>query len=413
MEASQHTFVAETGQPTQRRKKARLACNPCRARKTGCDGRKPVCSACSMRGWDDKCFYPDSVMQPSTALTLVDIDRRLQKLENARAGQDASRSSPSSAQHPSSSLDVAAAHDAGRAGSSSAEPSLASAGTSFGHAAMDERPSDEPVAARPNEPSAASNMAFNMRQGMEVPGRQGRPHDLTMNSESPVSPTESPTFPDLVGFSLHTPDRPPDEFNPQNLYLPPRAFADELLRWYWQNFHSIFPLLHWPMFKSKYRALWKQKPPPRPAFDDILFYATANMVMALACLRLDRIPLEQRQSQAEDFYHRSLRLVSVEALDTASIPIVQLLLLRAMYLYFAGKADRCWLMSGAAVRVAIGLGLHLDPRRHLNQLEREMRRRIWFGGCVSLDQYGNPSRRAILVTMKTGSSRLALADPVW
>ncbi|KAH6635993.1 hypothetical protein F5144DRAFT_591292 [Chaetomium tenue] len=68
MGTPQHTFVAETGQPPQRRRKARLACNPCRARKTGCDGRRPVCTACSLRGWDDKCGYPDSVMQPSAAL---------------------------------------------------------------------------------------------------------------------------------------------------------------------------------------------------------------------------------------------------------------------------------------------------------------------------------------------------------
>ncbi len=68
MGTAQHTFVPETGQPGQRRRKARLACNPCRARKTGCDGRKPVCSACSLRGWEDKCGYPDSVMQPSAAL---------------------------------------------------------------------------------------------------------------------------------------------------------------------------------------------------------------------------------------------------------------------------------------------------------------------------------------------------------
>ncbi|AEO68765.1 uncharacterized protein THITE_2118382 [Thermothielavioides terrestris NRRL 8126] len=82
MEPVGHTFVTETGQPTQRRRKARLACNPCRARKTGCDGRKPVCMACSLRGWEDRCTYPDSVMQQSGALTLVDLDRRLQKLEN-------------------------------------------------------------------------------------------------------------------------------------------------------------------------------------------------------------------------------------------------------------------------------------------------------------------------------------------
>ncbi|KAL2147643.1 hypothetical protein VTI28DRAFT_8097 [Corynascus sepedonium] len=382
MEASQHTFVAETGQPAQRRKKARLACNPCRARKTGCDGRKPVCSACSMRGWSDKCFYPDSVMQPSTALTLVDIDRRLQKLENeARAGHEISRNSPSSTKQPSF-LDVVA-HDAGAARSPT-ELSLKSSSVSFDHAAMNDQSLQEPVDACANEPSATANAAF-MRRGLEAAGHRQH-HDTAVNSQSPVSPIESPTFPDLVGFSLHTPDRPFENLDPHTLYLPQRHFADDLLRWYWQNFHSIFPFLNWPVFKNRYRAIWKQKPPARPAFDDILYYATLNMVLALACLRHESIPLEQRPYHADDFYRRSLQLVSAETLDSTSISIVQLLLLRAMYLYFAGKADRCWLMAGAAVRVAIGLGLHIDSKRHLNQMEREMRRRIWYGGCVSLDQ---------------------------
>lgn len=305
--------------------------------------------------------YPDEhVWGPELtgSSTLVDIDRRLQRLENAQASQDASRSSPSSSAHH---LD-AAAHDAAHAGS-------ASAGTSFGHSAMDERPSDDPVAARPNHS-----------------------HDLTMSSESPASQEESTTFPNLYGFAQHASESPPDEFSTRNVSLPllRPEFADELLRCYWQNFHSLFPILHWPMFQSKHRAVWKQKPPPRLPFDDILFFATVNMVMALACLRFDPLPLEQRQDQAEEFYHQSLRLVSMETLGNASIPVVQLLLLRGLYLYFADKADPCWLTSGAAIRVAIGLGLNLEPKEKLSQLQREMRRRIWYGGCVALDQYGKP-----------------------
>ncbi|KAK3368775.1 hypothetical protein B0H63DRAFT_81409 [Podospora didyma] len=82
MESSSHTFVPETGLPAQRRRKTRLACNPCRSCKTGCDGRKPVCSGCAMRGWDDKCGWQDTVIQPPVLLSLADLDRRLQKLEH-------------------------------------------------------------------------------------------------------------------------------------------------------------------------------------------------------------------------------------------------------------------------------------------------------------------------------------------
>jgi hypothetical protein len=185
---------------------------------------------------------------------------------------------------------------------------------------------------------------------------------------------------------MQTLEQPLDEIDPHALVLPPRQFADELLRWYWLNFHSVFPFLHWPMFKARYHAVWKEKVASSPTFDDLLFYATLNMVFATACLRNEIIELHHRHYYGDEFYKRSLRLMSAETIDAASIPIVQLLLLRGVYLYFAGRADRCWLMSGAAIRVAVGLGLHTTPKRQISQLEREMRRRVWFGGCVSLDQ---------------------------
>jgi hypothetical protein len=174
------------------------------------------------------------------------------------------------------------------------------------------------------------------------------------------------------------------------MVLPPRHFADELLRWYWQHIHSVFPFLHWPQFESKYRSLWERGPAPNQSFEVFLTYATVNMVLALAYFRDETVPLSQRQHHADEFYNRSTQLVSVDALDSSSLAIVQLLLLRGWYLYFAGKADRCWLISGAAIRMAIGLGLHAPPKKKLNQLDREMRRRVWYGGCISLDQYGAP-----------------------
>ncbi|KAH6849606.1 fungal-specific transcription factor domain-containing protein [Chaetomium sp. MPI-CAGE-AT-0009] len=365
MGTPQHTFVAETGQPPQRRRKARLACNPCRARKTGCDGRKPVCSACSLRGWDDKCGYPDSVMQPSAALTLVELDRRLQRLENdARTDPNVPRkASPNAA--PS-------------VGSSSGLGISVGENNKEHQALVEHFGSDQPAATR--------NMAY-MRQGLEVAGPR-HPHDPATRSESPESGAESPTFPTLAGFAMQTLEQPLDEIDPHALVLPPRHFADELLRWYWLNFHSVFPFLHWPMFKARYHATWKEKVASSPTFDDLLFYATLNMVFATACLRNEIIALHERYYYGDEFYKRSLRLMSAETIDAASIPIVQLLLLRGVYLYFAGRADRCWLMSGAAIRVAVGLGLHTTPKRQVSQLEREMRRRVWFGGCVTLDQYG-------------------------
>ncbi|GAB1320014.1 Fungal-specific transcription factor domain-containing protein [Madurella fahalii] len=368
METPTHAFVAETGQSTQRRRKARLACNPCRARKTGCDGRKPVCSACSLRGWDDKCDYPDSVMQPSTALTLVDIDRRLQRLEkDARADPGTSqRAAPDAV--PPAGLDNASAQSR----------------DSLVLGASPDTPAEEDEI----DVTISANSTF-MRHGLEAAARPTLPHDPSTSSTLPKTALDSPVFPSLVGFSWDALEQPYGDVLPQPIVLPPRPFADDLLRWYWQHVHAIFPFLHWPTFKSQYHALWKPRNPPDSSaqkFEEIVFHASLNMVLALACQRNDSLSLEQRQHQAEEFYTRSRRLISIESIDTASLPVVQLLLLRGMYLYFSGRADRCWLMVGTAVRVAIGISLHVTPKKPLNQLEREMRRRVWHGGCVPLDQ---------------------------
>jgi hypothetical protein len=246
---------------------------------------------------------------------------------------------------------------------------------------------------------SSTNADF-MRQGLEAAG-QRRSQEPTFSSESPMSAPDSPDFPDLIGFSMQLEDHSLDEIDPRAMDLPQRPFVDEMLRWYWQNFHSVFPFLHWPTFESRTRSLWKQKERPNQGFETLLFYAKLNMVLALAYLRNEAIPLDQRQCHADEFYKRSLRLVSAETLDTASIPVVQLLLLRTMYLYFAGRADRCWLMSGAAIRVAIGLSLHVTPKRPLSQLEREMRRRVWYGGCLALDQYDAPQTLLALTHVLT------------
>ena len=262
------------------------------------------------------------------------------------------------------------------------------------------------------ETEMVSNAAF-VRRGLDAAGLR-RSHDHTsFGSDSPVSEPESLTFPELAGLSMQTLDQQLDDIDPRALALPPRPFADDMLRVYWQNYHSIFPFLHWPTFQRKYRALWKTAR-VRLGFAEILFQASLNMVLALACLRNDGMTLEERQYHASEFYKRSVKLVSVESLEWASIEIVQMLLLRAMYLYFAGRPDPCWLISGAAIRMATGINLNLTPPRKLNQLEREMRRRVWYGGCIALDGYVNDHHypRFGMVTMPVvGSSRALSAEP--
>ncbi|KAH8705909.1 putative C6 transcription factor [Talaromyces proteolyticus] len=48
----------EHGEPATKRRKTRLACDECRNKKIKCDGVRPLCGACTKKGWSEqKCVY--------------------------------------------------------------------------------------------------------------------------------------------------------------------------------------------------------------------------------------------------------------------------------------------------------------------------------------------------------------------
>lgn len=232
----------------------------------------------------------------------------------------------------------------------------------------------------------ASNAAF-MRRGLEAAG-SGDSYDTGTNAILSGEAFITNLFPAITSASCNNIDRSLGELGLQDITFPQEQIAQDRISWYWRHVHSIFPFLHRPTFERRYQSFSQTSLSPHEShlgFDEAVFHATLNMVLAMGSQRNEAIPPAERQYQAEEFYRRSVRLVSVEALDTLTLSIVQLLLLRALYLYFSGRADRCWVMAGAAIRVAMGMGLQAVPRRAMSQLEREMRRRVWHCGCVGVD----------------------------
>lgn len=62
----------------EKRRKVAESCKVCRAKKTRCDGQRPVCSPCVAKGV--ACEYNDATVPISTS-TLSDFEARLRKLE--------------------------------------------------------------------------------------------------------------------------------------------------------------------------------------------------------------------------------------------------------------------------------------------------------------------------------------------
>ncbi|OJI82855.1 hypothetical protein ASPTUDRAFT_693673 [Aspergillus tubingensis CBS 134.48] len=171
--------------------------------------------------------------------------------------------------------------------------------------------------------------------------------------------------------------------------LPTRRMADNFMSCFWNFTHPIYPILHKPTFVISYDSLWV---PPTESFsgsvcgnaEDPIFLSTMNIVFAIGCQFSDLVAPGKRTSLADQFYQRSRALYDIDALDSASLLTVQMLLLTGLYLQSTKYASRCWHMIGLAIRTAQDIGIHIEHTRpSKTQLEREMRRRVWHN-CVIL-----------------------------
>lgn len=116
-------------------------------------------------------------------------------------------------------------------------------------------------------------------------------------------------------------------------------------------------------------------------------------MFALGCQLSPEIGETEREPAADIFFQRSKKLLHFDILEEGNLKVVQALLLMGQYLQCTKMPGRCWIVVGLAIRLAQGLGLHLD-RIEKNQLERELHKRLW-GGCIILDRvismaYGRP-----------------------
>ncbi|ROT37566.1 hypothetical protein SODALDRAFT_200087 [Sodiomyces alkalinus F11] len=78
------TPQARSSSVGRRRPQTRVACTPCRRKKSKCDGRRPVCSACTNAGSPQDCEYdadPDISRVAALRKKSEDLQRRVALLE--------------------------------------------------------------------------------------------------------------------------------------------------------------------------------------------------------------------------------------------------------------------------------------------------------------------------------------------
>ncbi|KAI8411405.1 hypothetical protein FOFC_07999 [Fusarium oxysporum] len=375
--------------PPPKRRKTQLACNCCRVRKTKCDGGRPVCYACEKRGTREDCLYEEGSLK--TRKNIQALESRLELLEK---GHDPGHTRLEDGSQHISNLWDPLLRPSPFSGSGTMDrsggPDVLVQSTTHAARSQSTLRVDSPSQAKSPDAlatvstrvhhrnllyGASSTIAF-VERVLLTTGETNKFDDGSKASEDdgrPVTHTigqPGPQTERLAGLEL----------------LPIRRVSDKYLQSFWDIVHPVFPILHRPTFARFYGLLWEPTSLKTDiTVDDPVMLATLNLVLAIGCRFTECADLGSRALQADQFYQRARGLVPIDSLDVESLPIVQLLLLTAVHLQSTRYSSRCWNIVGLAMRVAQSLGLHLNQTSATrNQLEREMRRRIWYT-CVTLD----------------------------
>ncbi|OCT47530.1 C6 transcription factor [Cladophialophora carrionii] len=371
------------------------ACTSCRRRKNRCDGNRPSCGSCQSRGI--RCAYPSvSVDELSLEELKSLIDLKSQgNVDAVREGQ--AQVQPQ--QHRRSST-VTTEPEEGQAGlgallRASAEilrrDNEGSPATNFDVPCFNDDTIDVSIQnnAADNQTSPAttppesqdspaffgesSTFAFVSKvQSNSVP----RQAPVSRNKRRRLSGSKSPRTHSLD--SGLTPRDVDDSWT-----MPPRDLADSLVDSYFNHVHRLYPFVHEPTFRSQYERMWMHDGdhPETKA----TWFALLNLIFAHGYEFHNPIQGRSPSHSATQFLVKARNIVFAHIFKEGNLELVQALLLMCHYLQGTLELNECWSLSGLMIRTSISMGLHLNPSPSTTAVEREVRKRVWWG-CFVIDR---------------------------
>lgn len=155
------------------------------------------------------------------------------------------------------------------------------------------------------------------------------------------------------------------------LSLTAKYLTNEFIESYFNNYHTSYPFIHKETFLAQY---CDEIPTPTNEIWQILL----NTVLALGAWCL-----HGESSNVDLYYYQNAKsYLSSYVFESGSIPLLQALTLLSNYAQKRNKPNTGWNYLGLAVRMAMGLGLYKEFSNWTcskNQLQLEMRRRLWWG----------------------------------
>ncbi|RDW92074.1 hypothetical protein BP5796_01468 [Coleophoma crateriformis] len=138
---------------------------------------------------------------------------------------------------------------------------------------------------------------------------------------------------------------------------------------YFQFYNTQYPFIH----ESTFRAQLAGANRPKGHSWSILL----NTILAIGAWSIG----DDESTMDDIFYNEVSRLcMDNSVFESGNLAIVQALLLLSNYTQKRDRPNTGWNYLGLAVRMALSLGLHKEfPKWEITLLQREIRRRVWWG----------------------------------
>jgi transcriptional regulatory protein GAL4 len=146
--------------------------------------------------------------------------------------------------------------------------------------------------------------------------------------------------------------------------------SSTLIDAYFHDYHVCYPFVHEATFRAQYHEIVPR--PPQRSWD-MLFHAI--LALGAWCSNNDQTGLE------DYLYRRALTLGQHESVfEAANLTSIQALVLLSNLSQKRNNPNTGWNLLGLGVRTALSLALHRElPHWNISPIEREVRRRVWWG----------------------------------
>ncbi|CUM49437.1 uncharacterized protein AC631_05893 [Debaryomyces fabryi] len=391
-----------TTRKTTRRKIA-IACEGCRQRKRRCDGAQPVCGICRKR--NVACVYSRRYTKTlANAENVKNLEGRLgilQDDESKPLGMIRSSSITSKNNSNNNELGNQDLITCSRTNSLSASHDyLYSSDSHQGSNQGLKNPNASPVQnfkatfRFKNEDLTSDAMGAGSKTAPHKTGDKsfyGRSAAMSLMEElfASIDAEPLPSFGSELmksnTYKMSRSEKEKSSISLSRIVVPPRRVADDYIKTYFEFTYPLYPFIHKPTFMSAYKEIWSRD--TNNCELDELFYCILNIIFAFGC---HLSPLEkdiEGNEMTNVYFERSQDLLKFHLMDTGSLLLVQALLLTGQFLQATIRLEGCWNIVGLTIRIAQGLGLHME-RNTLSQrsyIEQEVEKRLWHG-CLLMDK---------------------------